>query len=106
MEKKRIARALFFVLVLLVAVISFAFAQDRRSAQTVTLPQVTFYSVRDDGTVRSMMEIRNRAGETMVVVDLDGKVLLGPNYKADDAARAFWEAIVKAAPKVCEGVGK
>lgn len=98
---------MLIVALLLGALWSLAFGQVAGWQDTTIkiepLPMVLFYTVHGD-RITSMMEVRDKTGEMMVSVDLNGTVVLGKNYKPDEVGKAFWEAIVKAAPSVCEGV--
>ena len=52
----------------------------------------------------SIMKVDDKDGNLMVLVAKDGKVTYGKNYKADDGAKAFWEAMAKYFPEVCKPV--
>lgn len=42
--------------------------------------------------------IRNQSGEAIVTIYHDGRVVVNPAFLVDDAAAAFWEAVIRLNP--------
>ena len=76
--------------------------------QTTTTGTFTIISPPPTSSIRiggsQIIEINDKEGKLMVHIDQDGKVTYGTDYKADDAAKTFWETLAKAYPVICEKV--
>jgi hypothetical protein len=58
--------------------------------------------ISNDSKPLALIEIRDKDGKTMVLISPDGKVTYGANYKADESAKTFWEALALTYPSVCK----
>lgn len=56
---------------------------------TVALAPVTYYPI----------SIHGKDGERLVAINGDGTLEYGPNYKPDEAAKVFWEAMAHRMPQ-------
>jgi hypothetical protein len=55
-----------------------------------------------DPKALALIEVRDKDGKQMVSISSDGKVTYGENYKADESAKTFWEALALTYPSVCK----
>jgi len=46
-------------------------------------------------------KIYGQNGEVLVIFKADGRMIFGPNYKPDAAARIFWDTVARLAPGKC-----
>ena len=83
----------------------FAQSQEKPKQKVPEAEPLTTVGTYIDSSARtqvSAIEIDGDGGKLVVRIKTDGSVEYGEGFKADTAAKKFWEEISKAYPQVCD----